>query len=102
MGRFMSGTPRRVNWRSSPCAAYIASASWDSTLRIWNAHTGKDIHGSMRGHTRNVNCVRFLPHGLAIVSGSDDGTVRMWGVSTGQQIARLLESAAQQMSRYKW
>ncbi|KAF8751513.1 WD40 repeat-like protein [Rhizoctonia solani] len=82
MGRFMSGTPRR----------YIASASCDSTLRIWNAHTGKDIHGSMRGHTDNVNGVRFLPDGLAIVSGSDDGTVRMWDVSTGQQLARLLEA----------
>ncbi|QRW22582.1 peptidase C14 [Rhizoctonia solani] len=76
-------------------ALYIASASWDRTLRIWDADNGQDVHGPMDGHDDSVNCVRFSPDASTIVSGSRDGTVRLWDVKTGQCMMQLFRATHQ-------
>ena len=64
----------------SPDGSRIASASWDKTVRLWDAVTGDEL-AVLRGHEFKVNSVAFSPDGSRIVSGSDDGTVRLWDAS---------------------
>jgi WD40 repeat protein len=66
----------------SPEGQKIVSASWDKTIRIWDAATG-DCQLTMEGHTDYVNSAAFSPDGLKIVSASEDMTMRVWDVASG-------------------
>ncbi|KAH7317497.1 quinon protein alcohol dehydrogenase-like superfamily [Rhizoctonia solani] len=45
------GTHLRQSVAFSPDGAYIASGSWDDTVRLWNANTGQAIGQPFTGHT---------------------------------------------------
>jgi WD40 repeat protein len=81
-----------TNWvRSvafSPNGAHIVSGSQDSTVRVWDTHTGKQL-AVLEGHTGYVHSVAYSRNGTRIVSGSSDCTVRVWNAHTGQQLAVL-------------
>ena len=67
---------------------YIISASKDTTLRIWDADTGKCLH-ILEGHTQNVTKFIFSPDGSMVLSCSDDGTLRLWNIASGMCIQTL-------------
>ena len=64
----------------SPDGSRIVSASWDNTVRIWNAATGECIR-TLEGHASEVNSASFSPDGSRIVSASSDKTLRIWDIS---------------------
>jgi WD40 repeat protein len=72
----------------SPDETRIVSGSNDSTVRVWDAHTGKQLE-VLKGHEYQVMSVSFSPNGAHIVSGSSDETVRLWDAHTGKQLAVL-------------
>jgi WD40 repeat protein len=69
----------------SPDGSRLASVSWDETVRVWDAATGKQVGASLRGHSGGVNSVAFSPDGTQLVSGGEDGTLRLWSLTTHQQ-----------------
>ncbi len=71
-----------VRW--SPDERYIATASWDKTVRIWNAKTGEEFR--VLRHRDDVESLRWHPNGSMLLSGSRDGTARVWNVDTGQEV----------------
>eukprot|EP00741_Cyanophora_paradoxa_P019806 tig00021168_g19115.t1 len=68
----------------APSDAYIASGSWDRTLRIW----ATSISGSYEqlaqigGHSGIIHSVGWSPDGRLLVSGSEDRTMRIWEIKT--------------------
>ncbi len=66
----------------------LASASWDNTIKLWDANTGKEIH-TLKGHTNAVMSVSFGSDDKTLASGSFDGTAKLWDVNTGEEIYTL-------------
>ncbi len=67
---------------------YVATASVDFTIKIWDYRTKKELN-VLTGHTGSVNAVRFSPDDSLIISGSNDTDIRIWKVSTGECIGIL-------------
>ncbi len=70
----------------SPDGQRLASASFDGTVRVWDARTGQPVGAPLTGHTRAVWSVAFSPDGQRLASASLDGTVRVWDARTGQPV----------------
>jgi WD40 repeat protein len=65
----------------SPDGQLVASASWDKTVRLWEAATGT-CRSTLEGHSDYVTAVVFSPDGQLVASASDDKTVRLWETAT--------------------
>lgn len=55
----------------------LASASFDSTVRLWDVERGVCIH-TLTKHTEPVYSVAFSPDGKFLASGSFDKCVHIW------------------------
>ena len=70
----------------SPDGSILASGNSDSTVILWDALTGEQLH-KLEGHTRSATSVSFSPDGSRLASGNWDNTVFLWDVSSVLPIA---------------
>jgi len=77
------------NSASAPPPPYIATASDDKSLRLWDVQTGDPLV-EFRGHANFVFSVKFNPQSSnLLVSGSFDETVKLWDVRSGECVSTL-------------
>ncbi|EUC40675.1 hypothetical protein COCMIDRAFT_108209 [Bipolaris oryzae ATCC 44560] len=66
----------------------LASASDDSTVKIWDASSGTCVH-TLEGHSSNVNSVAFSHDSTRLASASWDSIVKIWDASSGTCVHTL-------------
>jgi WD40 repeat protein/serine/threonine protein kinase len=74
----------------SPDGRRLASASWDKTVKVWDAASGQELL-TLKGHTDRVYGVAYSPDGRRIASASLDGTVKVWDAASGQELLTPLK-----------
>jgi WD40 repeat protein/serine/threonine protein kinase len=81
----------------SPDGNRLASASWDKTVRLWDAATGKET-STLRGHTDRVNSVCFSLDGRRLASASSDKSVRLWEAGSTPLERAMLQGHADEVT----
>ncbi|KAF6025935.1 ebi [Bugula neritina] len=64
---------------------YLASASFDTTVRLWDVEKGACVH-TLTKHSEPVYSVGFSPDGKYLASGSFDKCVHIWSVQSGKLV----------------
>lgn len=66
----------------SPDGTFIATGSFDKTVRLFDAATGKEVrtYGGEQGHKGQVLCVAFSAKGDQIATGGADNKLLVWDV----------------------
>ena len=81
-----SSSVNSVAW--SPDGMRIASGSWDNSVKIWDAASGKEVR-TLSGHSDEVHSVAWSPDGKYIASGSLDWTIKICEVVSGKEMRTL-------------
>lgn len=71
----------------SPNGEIVATATWNGTIRLWDAQSGVLNKELIVGN--HVADVAFSPDGRLIASASWDGVVRLWNVQSGNLLKEL-------------
>ena len=68
---------------------YLASASDDRAIEVWDVRTGQMV-ATYRGHSGKVTSLHFSATGHQLVSAAKDGTTKIWNRDTGLAVTLLV------------
>ncbi len=72
----------------SPDGRWLATASDDATVKIWNAATGQEVH-TLAGHSAPVTSLAFSPASTHLATGSSDSLIIVWDVAAGTLVRAM-------------
>lgn len=73
---------------AEPNGKNLVTVGWDCIVNIWDSDDGNFL-GSIRGHTRPINCVAFDPNGDRFLTGCWDSCIRIFNMVSRTRIAVL-------------
>jgi WD40 repeat protein len=82
----------------SPDERFIATASQDYFIRLWEGSTGR-LLTTLGTHTNAVYDIAFSPDGAYLMSGSEDGTAHIYACEICASTDRLLSLAETRITR---
>ena len=71
----------------SPDGKYIASGSYDGSIKLWKVATGRCVKTITAGVA--VTSVAYSPDGKYVASGMNDAKIKIWEVRSGECIKTL-------------
>ena len=77
----------------SPEGDLIASGDERGRVRLWRQSAAGgpwQLARELRGHSRSISALRFLPDGRRLVTASGDRTCGQWDVATGEELRQLV------------
>ena len=77
----------------SPDNRWLATASADATVRMWDVAQPEAPPRILAGHGNVVNAVRFSPDGKRLASSSRDGTARLWDLAQPQVPPKVIAAS---------
>src|SRR5207249_1672380 len=69
----------------SPTGEYLASASQDGVIKVWDAHTGQPLW-TFRASEKMVFSVAFSPDGQRLASAGSDERVKIWDIQARKKL----------------
>ena len=78
----------------TPDGQFLASGSWDNTVKVWAVTAGQGQRSlkelqTLAAHNDAVLSIAFSPDGSTIASGSWDNRIWLWDRRTGQRLRQL-------------
>lgn len=95
-----SETVNSAAW--SPDGCLLASASADTSVRVWSAAAGGEALHVLKGHTGYVYSVAWSADGALVASASGDQTVRPHPQSPGRVPTICRPRAEDGVCCYEW
>ena len=98
----LTGHTDRVTSLGFPAdGRFLASGSFDRTVRLWDIDTGKQT-AVFAGHWGGIAAIVVSPDGKSVVSGGSwDSTLILWDTETGEQIKRHTRYTDNLIRRFK-
>lgn len=83
----LTAHPDQGKWAAfSPDSRLLATASVDSTVKLWDARTARE-KATLRGHRTSVGSVAFAPDGATLISCEPGLGLRLWHLPTLRECA---------------
>lgn len=67
----------------SPDGKFLASASYDGTIILWNTADGKRVNTLKGDNKPTPESICFTPEGTRLFAANSDGTVKCWDLASG-------------------
>jgi WD40 repeat protein len=96
-------TARVVDIEFCPAGRFIASTSFDGSIRIWNAQNLNSRPVVLREHGSWVRAVAFSSNGDRMVTGSrQEARLRAWTLNPNELASMICERLSRNMTHAEW